>query len=119
MHCIHSSRECRLVYSYDPILPSGIELSHLASGSSGRRRSSTSFHTSTTLTILNPSDSKRRIEGVFAEPILAMRLCGLTPMVEIAYERLPSALSITLAGDECSQQSQGFTSESFPSILLT
>lgn len=91
----------------------------MASGSFGCQRSSTSFHTSTTFTMLNPSDSKRRIEGVFAEPILAMRLCGLTPIVEIAYERLPSALLTRLEGDEYPQQSQGFTSESFPSILLT
>jgi len=78
---------------YGPILPSGTLLSHLASGSSGRQRSSDSWNTSTTLTVLNPSDSNRRMEGVFAVPILASRLCGFTPKLKMAYERLSSALA--------------------------
>jgi hypothetical protein len=88
MHCIQS-----LFEEYDPILSFGSILSHSASGSFGRQRSSTSSHTSTTFIILNPRDSNRRIEGVFAEPIFAMRLCGFTPMLEIAYDRLPSVLA--------------------------
>jgi hypothetical protein len=59
-------------------------MSHLALGSFGRQRSSDSWNTSISLTILNPSDSNRRMEGVFAVPILASRLCGLTPTVEMA-----------------------------------
>jgi hypothetical protein len=113
MHRIHSLSE-----EYNPILSSGITLSHFASGSFDRQRSSTSSHTSTTFTILNPRDSKRRMEGVFAEPIFAIRLCGFTPMVEIAYERLSSALVLVIFGEQYSQQSQGFTSESFPSVFL-
>jgi hypothetical protein len=90
--CIASNSLFRYVL-YDPILPSGILLFHGAFGSFGRQRSSDSWNTSITLTVLNPRDSKRRMEGVFAVPILASRLCGLTPIVEMAYARLSSALA--------------------------
>jgi hypothetical protein len=92
MYCIELSR----YVLYGPILPSGIAMSHFAPGSFGRQRSSDSWNTSITLTILNPSDSNRRTEGVLAVPILASRLCGLIPIVEIAYERLSSALACTV-----------------------
>lgn len=90
MYCIELSR----YRAYEPILPSGILLSHWASASFGRQRSSDSWNTSTTLTTLNPRDSKRRMEGVFAIPILTSRLCGLTPTLEIVYERLLSVFEL-------------------------
>lgn len=90
LHVLHRNL-CYVVYG--PILPCGIIMSHLSSGSFGRQRSSDSWNTSITLTMLNPRDSNRRMEGVLAVPILATRLCGLTPIVEMAYERL---LSVTV-----------------------
>jgi hypothetical protein len=80
MYCIELSR----YVVYGPVLPFGIVPLHCACGSFGRQRSSDSWNISISLTILNPRDSKRRMEGVFAVPILAIRLCGLTPTVEMA-----------------------------------
>lgn len=103
---------------YGPILSLGNTDSHLASGSSGCQRSSTSSHTVTCLTTLKPRDSNRRMEGVLALPILAIRLCGDIDNVVMAYERLESGIIPRIMIQSGSQEIQGFTSESFPSIFL-